>query len=55
MSIAKTSLAPSALLVIELAVNEGFEAPSFSYQAIVSSLYDADKTSISPSPSMSVA
>ena len=34
-------------------MNVGFAAPSFSYQAIVSSLSDADIISKSPSPSKS--
>ena len=36
-------------------VQLGFAAPSDSYQAIVSSLYEAETRSISPSPSISEA
>ena len=47
--------APFAEVEITCSVNTGGLAPSFSYQAIVSSKYDADSTSMSPSPSTSVA
>ena len=46
-------IAPSALVAISAAVQEGFAAPSFSYQAIASSSAEADTISISPSPSIS--
>ena len=48
-----TSDAPSALVVISAAVNVGSAAPSFSYQAIVSSKAEAEIISKSPSPSTS--
>ena len=53
ISEAKTSLALSALVSISAAVQLGFTEPSFSYQAIVSSLSDAERISISPSKSTS--
>ena len=55
ISAAKTDLAPSALVAITLVVQLGFALPSFSYQAIVSSRYDAERISISPSLSISAA
>ena len=55
ISAAKTDLAPSALVAISAAVQEGSAAPLFSYQAIVSSSTEADTISISPSPSISAA
>ena len=48
-----TSLAPSAVVAISVAVQEGLAAPSFSYQAIVSSPEEAETISKSPSLSMS--
>ncbi|MCG8101348.1 MAG: hypothetical protein JAY70_02935 [Candidatus Thiodiazotropha taylori] len=50
-SAAATDAAISALSVIVWVVK--FSLPSFSYQAILSSVIDADSTSISPSPSTS--
>ena len=55
ISAAQTEWAPSAEVVMVLAVKLGSEAPSFSCQAILSSLYEADNTSRSPSLSMSAA
>ena len=52
-SAANTLLAPMAAVVIVWGVK--FWLPSFSYQAILSSLVDAERTSMSPSPSMSAA
>ena len=48
-----TSWAPSAFVAISAAVNVGLAAPSFSYQAIVSSSAEAEMISKSPSPSIS--
>ena len=53
ISAAKTSYAPSALVAISEADQLGFALPSFSYHAIVSSLYETETISMSPSPSMS--
>ena len=53
ISAAKTEFAPSASVATSLAVQVGFASPLFSYQAIVSSLLEADTISISPSPSIS--
>ena len=55
MSSAKTKNAPSALVAITFLVQVGFASPLFSYQAMVSSANEADRISISPSPSMSAA
>ena len=55
MSAAKTERAPSADVVMVRAVKLGSAAPSFSYQAILSSLYEAERTSRSPSLSISAA
>ena len=53
MSATYTEAAPSAEVEMSAAVHEGLAAPSFSYHAMVSSLYDAETMSRSPSPSMS--
>ena len=53
MSATKTDFAPSALVEIVVVENEGSEAPLFSYQAILSSSYEADMISKSPSLSIS--
>ncbi len=54
-SAAKTENAPSAAVVITCC-GPKLPAPSrFSYQAILSSSWDADRTSRSPSPSRSAA
>ena len=55
MSAAKTEFAPPASVSISAAVQEGSEAPSFSYQAIVLSFLEAESISMSPSPSISAA
>ena len=47
--------AKSAVVVMMWLVKMGGEAPLFSYQAILSSLAEAERTSRSPSPSTSVA
>ena len=44
-----TALAPSAVVAISTAVQVGSFAPSFSYQAMVSSLKEAETISRSPS------
>ena len=54
-SAAKTDQAPSALEVMMRGVKMGSVAPSLSYQAMVSSTEEAERTSISPSPSTSTA
>ena len=53
MSATYTLAAPSAEVAMSAAVHEGSAAPSFSYHAMVSSKYDAETMSRSPSPSMS--
>ena len=53
MSATYTERAPSALVSMSAAVQDGLAAPSFSYHAMVSSSADADTMSRSPSPSMS--
>ena len=53
ISAAKTECAPFAFVTISAAAHVGFTAPLFSYQAMVSSPYEADRISISPSPSIS--
>ena len=55
ISAAKTDCGLSALVAITALVQEGSAAPLFSYQAMVSSLMEADIISISPSPSISAA
>ena len=55
ISAAKTEVAETADVVISSAVQVGFALPSFSYQAMVLSFEEADKMSISPSPSISAA
>ena len=55
ISAAKTENAPSALVAISEAAQEGSAAPLFSYHAMVSSPEEADTISISPSPSISAA
>ena len=54
-SMSATYTQPAPLSVVEMsdAVHEGLAAPSFSYHATVSSPYDAETMSRSPSPSMS--
>ena len=52
-SATKTPLTKSASVAISEAVKVGSDAPSFSYQAIVSSFAEAETISISPSLSMS--
>src|SRR5207247_5499858 len=54
-SAAKTDRAPFASVAITRAVNWGDVAPSLSYQAIVSPRNEAERTSMSPSPSTSAA
>src|SRR5881296_1474208 len=54
-SAAKTDRAPLASVAITRAVNWGDVAPSLSYQAIVSPRNEAERTSMSPSPSTSAA
>ena len=53
ISATKTFLAPSAVVLISAAVQEGLAAPSFSYQAIVLSPEEAE--TISKSPSLSIS
>ena len=53
MSAAKTFLESSAVDAISAAVQLGSALPSFSYQAIVLSLKEAETISRSPSPSIS--
>ena len=55
ISAAKTEFAPAALVAISAAVQVGFASPLFSYQAMVLSALEADRISISPSPSISAA
>ena len=55
ISAAITENALSAFVAITFLVQVGFASPLFSYQAMVSSLCEADKISISPSPSISAA
>ena len=55
ISAAKTVTAPLADVAISAAVQVGFTLPSFSYQAMVSSLVEAERISMSPSPSISAA
>src|SRR5687768_15017918 len=50
-----TDAAPSAAVLMLRGAKEGSAAPSFSYQATLSSRKDADRTSRSPSPSTSAA
>ncbi len=54
-SVAKTETGPPAVVEITRSVNVGGEPPSLSYHAILSSSIDAERTSVSPSPSKSVA
>ena len=49
------ALAPSALVAISTAVQDGSAAPLFSYQEMASSSCDAETISISPSLSISAA
>ncbi|MED5419916.1 MAG: hypothetical protein VYD01_00525, partial [Pseudomonadota bacterium] len=53
MSATWTSRAASALVAMSAALQLGFAAPSFSYQAMVSSTAEAETISRSPSPSRS--
>ena len=55
ISAAKTVTAPLADVAISAAVQVGFTLPSFSYQAMVLSLVEAERISMSPSPSISAA
>ena len=55
ISAAKTLHAPSALVAISVAVQEEASPLLFSYQAMVSSIQEAERISISPSPSISAA
>src|SRR3954453_22512752 len=50
-----TELAPLAVVLMLRRVKDGTAAPSFSYQAILLSRKEADRTSRSPSPSTSAA
>ena len=54
-SVAKTETAWSASNAITREVKVGGEPPSFSYHVILASNADAERTSVSPSPSTSVA
>ena len=54
-SAAKTEYAASAVVTTIRSVKVGGKPPSFSYHAILSSSPDAERTSVSPSPSKSVA
>ncbi len=54
-SVAKTDRVPLAVVEITRSVKVGGESPSLSYHAILSSICDAERTSVSPSPSTSVA
>ena len=52
-SVATTACAPFAVVVIKRSWNDW--SPSFSYHATVSSVYEAESASTSPSPSTSAA
>ena len=54
ISAAYTECAPFAAAVTICSLKLGTAAPSFSYQTMLSSNQEADNTSISPSPSISV-
>ena len=54
-SLANTDIARSALIEITLSVKVGGDPPLLSYHAILSSSLDAERTSVSPSPSISAA
>ena len=53
ISAISTLIAPSVLVLISAAVQDGSSAPSFSYQAMVSSCLEVDTISKSPSLSRS--
>src|SRR5205809_311046 len=52
---ATTEFAPFMLTSMVLVVNPGGDPPLFSYQAILRSKDEAERTSVSPSPSTSAA